>query len=67
MLDIKFIRENAEVVRVGARKKQMDPSIVDQVLEAFEKRWGLLQKVEELRARKNQLTKEDRVERLKRS
>ena len=32
MLDIKFIRENKETVKEGARKKQMDPGVVDQLL-----------------------------------
>ncbi len=65
MLDIKFIRENPEVVKEGARKKQMDLGVVDQVLAIDEKRRRLTKKAEELRARKNQLTKENRIEGLK--
>lgn len=65
MLDIKFIRENSEAVKEGARKKQMDPGVVDQLLAIDEKRRGLIQKIDDLRSRRNQLTKEGRAEGLK--
>ena len=32
MLDIKFIRENKDLVKKGVTDKQFDPSIVDEVL-----------------------------------
>lgn len=58
MLDIKFIRENPEKVKEGARKKNVDVNI-DQLLELDEKHRELLQKVEKLRAEQNKLTKND--------
>lgn len=57
MLDINFIRENPEKVKEGIRKKQYDPSLVDKVLELDIKRRDLIQRVEELRAKRNQLAK----------
>ena len=65
MLDIKFIRENKETVKEGARKKQMDPGVVDKLLIVDQKRRQLTKGIEELRARKNQLTKEDHGEGLR--
>ena len=49
MLDIKFIRENPKKVKQGCKKKQVDPSIVDQVLELDKKRRELIKKIEDLR------------------
>jgi seryl-tRNA synthetase len=65
MLDIKFIRENPEVVREGARKKQMDPGVIDRLLDADKKRRQLTKEAEDLRARRNLLTKDSREEGLK--
>ena len=65
MLDIKFIRENKEIVKEGARKKRMDPGVVDQLLAVDQKRRQLTKRIEELRACKNQLTKEDHEEGLR--
>jgi len=65
MLDIKFIRENKEIVKEGARKKRMDPGVVDQLLSVDQKRRQLTKRTEELRACKNQLTKEDHEEGLR--
>lgn len=65
MLDIKFIRENPELVKEGARKKQMDVGVVDRLLTVDEKRRQLTKEVEDLHARKNKLNKEDRDEGLK--
>ncbi len=45
MLDIKFIRENKEVVQAGAKKKLMDFN-VDDLLATDDKRRELLQKIE---------------------
>lgn len=58
MLDINFIRENPEKIKEGVRKKQHNPSLVDKVLELDIKRRDLIQKVEDLRAKRNQLAKE---------
>ncbi len=52
MLDIRFIRENAELVKAGAAKKRIHVNI-DRLLEVDEKRRQLLQKSEALKAEKN--------------
>lgn len=62
MLDLKFIRENKDLVREGARKKHMDPSLVDRLLEVDEKRRALLTQAEQLRAARRKVTKEQREE-----
>lgn len=53
MLDIKFIRENADLVRQGCRDKQMETKIVDQVLDADKKFRLLKTQVDDLRAEAN--------------
>ena len=55
MLDLKFIRENPEVVKQTATNKQLDPSVVDQLIVADEKRRELQQKTDELRRQSNEL------------
>ena len=52
MLDIKFIRENKDVVIAGARKKHVDVDI-EKLLAVDEKRRGLQTHVEEMRASQN--------------
>ena len=37
MLDIKYIRENSEEVKRGVADKQLDPKLVDVVLEGKDK------------------------------
>lgn len=53
MLDIKFIRENKELIQEAARKKQLDFKVAD-LLEIDEKRLGLLSEVEALRQKQNE-------------
>jgi seryl-tRNA synthetase len=53
MLDINLIRENPEVVREALRKRQMDPSPVDTVLEVDTRRRAALSEVEALKAQRN--------------
>ncbi len=55
MLDIKFIRENADLIKEGARKKHLKFN-VEELLAAEEKRIDLLSKVEEMRATQNSFT-----------
>ena len=55
MLDIKFIRENKEVVEAGAKKKRINFD-VNKLIEIDDKRKELLQKVEELRAKQNEVS-----------
>lgn len=52
MLDIRFIRENADLVQESTRKKGYDVSIKD-LLELDDKRRNLQQQVDELRGRRN--------------
>jgi len=59
MIDIKLIREQTELVKVGVAKKNFDTSKIDVVLELDKKRLELLQKVEGLRQERNTLTKEN--------
>lgn len=55
MLDIKFIRENADLVREAARKKHIDFD-VKKLLEADEKRRARLQEIEEIRSKQNKFS-----------
>ena len=62
MLDIQFIRENPEKVKKGVAAKQLDPKLVDGVIELDAKRRQLLGETERLRAEKNAAAKEQNVE-----
>ncbi|MBI2086686.1 MAG: serine--tRNA ligase [Candidatus Zambryskibacteria bacterium] len=57
MLDIKFIRENKELVKEAARKKRVEFD-VEKLLKADDKRRELLSKIEEKRAEQNGANKE---------
>ena len=57
MLDIQFIRDNPEKVKKGVAAKQLDPKLVDRVLELDKKRRQLILEVEDLRARRNEIAK----------
>lgn len=52
MLDIKFIRENSELVKEAARKKHIKFD-VQELLAADEKRLNILREVEDMRAKQN--------------
>lgn len=54
MLDIKFIRENKDLIKMGAAKKRMTFD-VDALLAVDDKRRALLQVVEEKRAKQNEV------------
>ena len=54
MLDIKFIRENPEKVKAAAKNKNFNVDI-DALLEADERRRGLLYDSEQVRARRNEV------------
>lgn len=58
MLDIQFIRENAQVVKEAAKNKNVKVDI-DALLEMDRKRKDFLQKLEDLRAKKNDVN--DRI------
>jgi seryl-tRNA synthetase len=55
MLDIKFIRDNKDLVDAGAKKKRINFD-VNKLIEVDDKRKELLQKVEELRAKQNEVS-----------
>ncbi len=59
MLDIKFVREQPELVRENIRKKFQDAKLplVDEVLELDRKNRAAIQEASELRARRNQLSR----------
>lgn len=63
MLDIAYIRENTEKVKRGIVNKNLNPEIVDQVLEADTKRRDLIGKIEVIRAERNKLNDELKVAR----
>lgn len=54
MLDIRFIRENKDLIKMAARKKHLSFD-VDMLLEFDDKRKALLQVVEEKRAKQNEV------------
>ena len=57
MLDIKFIRENKEIVKAGAKKKHVEIDI-DKLLEVDDGRLKALKEVEDLRAEVNRVSNE---------
>jgi len=57
MLDIRFIRENPDLIKEGARKKRIKIDI-DRLLEIDEERRKLLQESETLKAEKNAASQE---------
>lgn len=57
MLDIRYIRENAGLIKEGARKKRI-PVDIDRLLEVDDDRRRLLQDSENLKAEKNRATQE---------
>ncbi|MDF1553291.1 MAG: serine--tRNA ligase [Deferrisomatales bacterium] len=57
MLPIKLLRENTDVVRLSLRNRGSDLD-VDQMLDLDERRRSILSELEELRSRRNQVSKE---------
>ncbi len=64
MLDIKFIRENPELVKAGIKNKN-EKDTVDQILEIDKKRREIIRVTEELKAKRNKVSQE--VGRLKKA
>ena len=60
MIDIKFLRENPDVVKENIKKKFQDKKLplVDEVIELDEERRASMAKADELRANRNKLSKE---------
>ncbi len=55
MLDIQYIRDNAELVKTSAKNKNANPAVVDNLLAVDVKRRELIGKVEIIRAERNKL------------
>lgn len=55
MLDIQFIRDNAELVKQNAKNKNQNPAVVDNLLSADTTRRRLIAQAEKIRAERNQL------------
>ena len=60
MLDLRFVRENPDIVRQNIKNKFQDEKLplVDEVLELDQKNRDIKQEVEALRAEKNKISKE---------
>ena len=60
MLDIKFVRENPELVKENIKKKFQDHKLelVDRVIELDKKNRDIKQEVEALRANRNKVSKQ---------
>ena len=57
MIDIRYLRENPEVMRASQRGRGEDPTIVDRVLAADEVRRSAIVEFEGLRAEQNIFSK----------
>ena len=58
MIDIKLVREKPEFLKEGLKRRQMDPSVIDQLAQLDEKRRLVLTEVETLKAERNKVSKE---------
>ncbi len=58
MLDIQYIRDNAELVKTNAKNKNLNPAVVDNLLDVDKKRRELIVKAEKIRAERNKLNEE---------
>jgi len=65
MLDVKFIRENLDKVKENLRKRKL-PVDVEQILSLDIERTSLLQKIENLRAERNKISKKPTAKNIKR-
>ena len=57
MLDLKYIRENPEIVKQGINNKN-EKDRVDEIIELDEKRRSLILKTDELKAKRNQVSQQ---------
>ncbi len=58
MLDIQYIRDHADKVKENARNKNLNPAVVDNLLEIDGKRRALIAQVEKIRGKRNLLNEE---------
>lgn len=54
MLDIKYIRDNADTLKKAIEAKQLNPKIVDEVIRVDDQRRSLMGQVQDLRAKINE-------------
>lgn len=59
MLDIKFIRENIDLVKKSTADKGFDGEVVDRLIKVDTERLKILKEVEDIRAKRNTFTKDD--------
>ncbi len=65
MLDIKFIREHADEVKDAARKKNLDPGVIDALLDNDKRRRETMAKLESIRAEQKKTKDRETGTRLK--
>jgi seryl-tRNA synthetase len=65
MLDIKFIREHADEVKDAAKKKNLDPKVIDEVLDVDKRRREIMTKLESIRAEQKKTKDRETGTRLK--
>lgn len=64
MLDIKFIRENPKIVKKALIDKQLEDYVdIDKILKLDEKRRSLIQEIEKLRAKRNEMARKLKTKR----
>lgn len=63
MLDIQFIRDNADTVKKSTKNKNKNPDVVDNLLSVDSKRRELIVKAEALRAERNKLNDQLKIAR----
>lgn len=57
MLDVKELRQNTEKIKKAMESRNEDPREIDEIIALDEKRREIIQKADELKARRNQLSK----------
>lgn len=66
MLDIKFIKENREIVEKAIHDKQTEPVDIDELIRMYEERKALRSRIDEINASRNKAAKAHAVEEGKR-
>jgi seryl-tRNA synthetase len=61
MLDIKFIRDNQDLVRKAVGDKQMDENLIDRLLVVDDRRRELIKTTDDLRAKRNEAAKDKNI------
>lgn len=58
MIDIKFFRENPDIIKESEKKRGNDPSLVDKVIQLDKKQRELIKKADQLKHKRNVVTEE---------